>query len=223
MMPFIDKYGFEWNDQLTEKIFYFSPIGMAFVSTEGKFLRVNQALSEMLDYSEWELLDKTFSEITSGADLQADLKAVEELKKGTRSFYHLRKSYITKGREIIEARLHVHAIYENESSEVKKVIYFLSTIIPCEVIIEKGEKIIALSDSDKLNLSKDNFTSFFKNNVIQILVLTCTLFGLIYKYGQSQETINQRIISLEKDIKAISTKNDDFLKELREMNKQKEK
>ena len=76
-MAFIDKYGFEWNNQLTEKIFYFSPIGMAFVSVEVKFLRVNKALTEILEYSEWELLDKTLAEITSGADLQADLKAVE--------------------------------------------------------------------------------------------------------------------------------------------------
>lgn len=220
-MSFIDKYGFEWNNQLTEKIFYFSPIGMAFMSVEGKFLRVNKALCDMLEYTEWELLDKTFAEVTSGADLQADLKAVEELKKGTRSFYFLRKSYITKGRELIEARLHVNAIYENENSEIKKIIYFLSTIMPCEVIIEKDEKMIALTNSDKVILKKDNFVDYLKDNGIQILVLTCTLFGLIYKYGQSQESINQRIMSLEKDIKAISTKNDEFLKELREMNKEK--
>jgi PAS domain S-box-containing protein len=220
-MAFIDKYGFEWNNQLTEKIFYFSPIGMAFVSVEGKFLRVNKALTEILEYSEWELLDKTFAEITSGADLQADLKAVEELKKGTRSFYSLRKSYITKGRELIEVRVYVQSIYEDDSHEPKKVIYFLSTIIPCEVVIEKGEKMVALTDSAKLNLNKDSLTDYLKNNSMQILVLICTLFGLIYKYGQSQEVINQRIISLERDIKAISTKNDEFLIEIREMNEKK--
>ena len=220
-MAFIDKYGFEWNNQLTEKIFYFSPIGMAFVSVEGKFLRVNKALTEILEYSEWELLDKKFAEITSGADLQADLKAVEELKKGTRSFYSLRKSYITKGRELIEVRVYVQSIYEDDSHEPKKVIYFLSTIIPCEVVIEKGEKMVALTDSAKLNLNKDSLTDYLKNNSMQILVLICTLFGLIYKYGQSQEVINQRIISLERDIKAISTKNDEFLIEIREMNEKK--
>lgn len=219
-MTFIDRYGFKWDNQLSEKIFDESPIGLAFVSVkDGKFLRVNKTLCEMLEYNEWELLDKTFPEITSGADIQSDLRAVEELKSGHRSSYSMRKSYITKGREIIEIMLYVKSIYENGKDG--EISFFLSSIIPCEIIIDNKSNTHLFSKNDIDVKHKDKHSEsiidILKNNFLQLLVLLGTVIGFIYQYGKSQETTNQRILSIEKELKAIVTKNDEFFDELKEL------
>lgn len=63
-----------------------APIGIALVSLDGKFIRVNHALCKMLDYSEVELIELTFPEITYPDDLATDLALMQELleaKKAT--------------------------------------------------------------------------------------------------------------------------------------------
>ena len=50
-----------------------SPIGMALVATDGQFLRVNHTLCEITGFSEEELLERTFQEITHPDDLAEDV------------------------------------------------------------------------------------------------------------------------------------------------------
>jgi PAS domain-containing protein len=54
--------------------FEHAPIGMALVSTEGRWLKVNRALCKLVGYSEAELLSRNFQEITCPEDLSIDLK-----------------------------------------------------------------------------------------------------------------------------------------------------
>ena len=158
-MFYSDKYGFEWNEELSEKIFEKSSIGMAFVSVqEGKFLRANEALCEMLDYTEWELLSKTWKDVTAGQDIDADLEAVAALKNGEKQQYHMRKKYITKGSEIIDCYLYVQCIYEDNSKQ--KIKYFLSMVTPCEVIIDKNKKICPVPAESSIMKNNDNFFIF---------------------------------------------------------------
>src|ERR687884_1274360 len=56
--------------------------GMALVGTDGRFLRVNRSLCEILGYPERELLGKTFQEITHPEDLDADLDQVRRMLDG---------------------------------------------------------------------------------------------------------------------------------------------
>lgn len=53
--------------------FEFAAIGMTLVSTTGAFLKVNQALCNLLGYSAEELMALTFQAITHPDDLAADL------------------------------------------------------------------------------------------------------------------------------------------------------
>lgn len=46
---------------------------MALVSLQGYWLRVNPRICEMLQYSERELMDRTFQDITYPLDLNTDL------------------------------------------------------------------------------------------------------------------------------------------------------
>ena len=56
--------------------FEHAPIGVALVSPDGRWLKVNRALCELVGYSEAELLARTFQDITHPEDLELDLENV---------------------------------------------------------------------------------------------------------------------------------------------------
>jgi diguanylate cyclase (GGDEF)-like protein/PAS domain S-box-containing protein len=71
-----------------------APIGMALVSPDGKFLRVNRALPDIVGYEAEQLLELTFQDITHPDDLEADLELVREVISGQRRSYRMEKRYI---------------------------------------------------------------------------------------------------------------------------------
>jgi PAS domain S-box-containing protein len=74
--------------------FEFAGIGMALVALDGRVLRVNQSLCEILGYSQPRLLQKRFHDITHPDDLAPDLALLTELLEGRRRFYQLEKRCI---------------------------------------------------------------------------------------------------------------------------------
>jgi diguanylate cyclase (GGDEF)-like protein/PAS domain S-box-containing protein len=68
-------------------------VGMAIVSPEGRWLRVNEALSEITGYSAARLTRMGFADITHPEDLGEDLGALEELMSGGRQRYTAEKRY----------------------------------------------------------------------------------------------------------------------------------
>ena len=56
-------------DSLFQSAFEFAAIGMALASPEGKWLRVNRSICDITGYSEAELLERTFQDITHPDDL----------------------------------------------------------------------------------------------------------------------------------------------------------
>src|SRR3954452_2237204 len=70
-----------------------APIGKALVSTEGAFIRVNDALCRITGLSEADLLATTFQDLTHADDLEADLAHVERLLAGETESYSMEKRY----------------------------------------------------------------------------------------------------------------------------------
>lgn len=77
-------------------IFDQAPVGMAYVSLEGKWLAVNQRLCEITGYSSEELLAKSFQQITHPDDLSGNLEALARLASGGLQTYAIEKRYIRK-------------------------------------------------------------------------------------------------------------------------------
>jgi PAS domain S-box-containing protein len=71
-------------------------VGMGMAAPDGRWLRVNPALCEILGYSEDELLRMTYQEITCPDDLASDLRQLEKLHAGEIDAYQLEKRYIHK-------------------------------------------------------------------------------------------------------------------------------
>jgi two-component system sensor kinase FixL len=71
------------------------------LAPDGRFLRVNQAYSDLTGYSRDELVSGAFQQITHPDDLAADIDALEALLAGEAERYSRDKRYIRKnGREV---------------------------------------------------------------------------------------------------------------------------
>jgi diguanylate cyclase (GGDEF)-like protein/PAS domain S-box-containing protein len=70
-----------------------APIGKALVSPDGRFMRVNSALSRITGYSEGELLKTTFQALTHPDDLAEDAALVRRVLEGTDESYSFEKRY----------------------------------------------------------------------------------------------------------------------------------
>jgi PAS domain S-box-containing protein len=64
-------------------------------------MQVNSALCQMLGYSEDELLEMTFADITHPDDLRTDVELAERLFRGEIPSYRIQKRYIKKNDEIL--------------------------------------------------------------------------------------------------------------------------
>ncbi len=90
--------------------FEFSAIGMALVSTEGKWLKVNRSLCDLLGYTEDQLLKKSFQDITHPEDLDIDLQYLAKMLAGELETYQMEKRYYHRNGEIIWVLLSVSLV-----------------------------------------------------------------------------------------------------------------
>jgi len=95
------------TENLFKQTFSQAAVGMALVSLDGHWLRVNRRICEMLRYSESELLALTFQDITHPEELDADLDLLSKLLAGTIPTYSMEKRYFRSDKTIMWAQLTV--------------------------------------------------------------------------------------------------------------------
>jgi PAS domain S-box-containing protein len=93
------------SEERFRNAFEFAGSGMAIVGLDGRWLRVNSRLCEILGYDERTLLAKTFRDITHPDDLEANLEQIRTLFSGECRFYHLEKRYLHRDGHIVWGRL----------------------------------------------------------------------------------------------------------------------
>ncbi|HXJ19321.1 MAG TPA: PAS domain S-box protein [Polyangia bacterium] len=84
-----------------------APIGMALTALDGRFVRVNAALCEIVGYTPGELEGTRFQDITHPDDLQSDLVVLRRLIRGDITRYHTEKRYVCKDGRIVPISLNV--------------------------------------------------------------------------------------------------------------------
>jgi PAS domain S-box-containing protein len=119
-----DAHRLHESEQRFGSVFQFAAIGMALVSPDGRWLRVNQSLCRIVDYSAEELLQIDFQAITHPDDISGDLQFVKEMLAGTRSYYEMEKRYFHKAGHVIWALLSVSLVRDEGGAPV----YFISQI-----------------------------------------------------------------------------------------------
>src|SRR5207245_9314484 len=69
-------------------------IGMSLTGVDGRFLRVNPALAELIGYEPDRLVQMGFPDITHEEDVEADIAAMHDLLSGERESYETEKRYV---------------------------------------------------------------------------------------------------------------------------------
>jgi len=112
------------SEQRFRGAFEFAAIGMALVGPDGRWIRVNRALSGIVGYTAEELLATTFQAITHPADLGADLEYVRQMLAGSRTHFDMEKRYVHKDGHIVWVLLSVSLVRDDAGEPL----YFVSQI-----------------------------------------------------------------------------------------------
>ena len=99
-------------------------VGIAQVCLDGRWLRVNQRLCDIVGYTHEELLQCSFQDITHPEDLNTDLNFVQQVLAGEISTYSMEKRYIRKDRLQVWVNLTVGLVRD----EVGAPKYFVSVV-----------------------------------------------------------------------------------------------
>jgi diguanylate cyclase (GGDEF)-like protein/PAS domain S-box-containing protein len=97
-----------------ELVFEEAPIGMALLTPEGRWVRVNHALLAITGYTREELLGKTLEEITHPDDLSSDLEYLRRLLAGEIRHYEMERRYFHARGHLIHTVLSVSLVRDRQ-------------------------------------------------------------------------------------------------------------
>ena len=123
-----------------------APIGMAVVATDGAFMKVNHALSEIVGYEPETLVTKSFQDITHPEDLLADLEFVRQTLAGERRTYQMEKRYIHARGHVVWVMLSVSLVRDPEDVPL----YFIAQIEDITERKELEERLRYLASHDEM-------------------------------------------------------------------------
>lgn len=116
-------------------------VGIAHVAPDGRWLRMNRRLCEIVGYSQEELLVRTFQDITLAADLGTDLEYVRRMLADEIPIYSMEKRYLRKDGGLVWINLTVALVRRGDG----RPDYFISVI---EDIQRRKEAELALAERE---------------------------------------------------------------------------
>ncbi|WP_417591157.1 sensor histidine kinase [Owenweeksia hongkongensis] len=169
------------SEQQFKGAFQYSSIGMALVSLEGKWIRVNNKICDILGYSNKELLAITFQDLTHPDDLLLDLNLLREVIDRKRNHYQIEKRYFHKNGEIIWVQLNV-SIITNDAGDP---LHFVSQIQDITKRKQTEANLIALTE--KLTTRNKKLGDFAHIASHNLRAPVSNLTTLINMYNQVDE------------------------------------
>jgi len=84
------------NQDRLRAVFEHAGVGLAYIAPDGRFLQVNQRLCDILGYASYELLTRSFQDVTHPAHVGTDVAQLERLAAGEGDSYATEKRYLRK-------------------------------------------------------------------------------------------------------------------------------
>ncbi len=141
------------SEEILDNIFRYSTTGKAIVDKNKKFVEVNPAFCKIIGYTEEELRDKTFADITHPDDIEKGKELIGGLEAGKADYGTQEKRYIHKDGHIIWANISVSVI-RGSDGKPKHIVAQIQDITDkknIESLLEEGNNIyktvVDLSDN----------------------------------------------------------------------------
>jgi PAS domain S-box-containing protein len=149
------------GDAQFRAVFDEAPIGMALMNMDGYLVRSNNALQAMLGYSEEELANTIFSQVTHPDDIAADWEAFGDLVAAEISHYQLVKRYLRRDGGTVWGRLSV-ALVRSPDGQPRYAIKMVENVTErreavealrlreheFRSLLEQGREVISVLDDD---------------------------------------------------------------------------
>jgi PAS domain S-box-containing protein len=136
-------------------IFNLAAVGIAQVGIEGKWLLVNQKLCDIVGYTQEELLERTFQDITHPDDIETDLGYARQMLAGEIATYSMEKRYIRKDGSLVWINLNV-SLVRNFLNEPQ---YFIGIIKDISASKKREEEIHLLQTITQAISESSDFDS----------------------------------------------------------------
>ncbi|MBC7485726.1 MAG: PAS domain-containing protein [Cytophagaceae bacterium] len=165
----------EKSEEQFRTAFKYSAIGMALVSVEGKWLKVNQKLCDILGYSEAEMLQKTFMDMTHPDEVSMDLSLVK--KSALEPFQNIQreKRYVHKTGHTIWVLVNISILKNPDGTSS----HFITQV---QDITERKEK-----ETELLKVNQE-LISFFDSDAHVAIIATDTK-GSITHFSKGAELL----------------------------------
>jgi PAS domain S-box-containing protein len=102
----------EESEERFRNTFEQAAVGIAHVAPDGKFLRVNNKFCNIIGYTQKDISERTFQDFTHPADLDTDLKNVNQILDKAIQTYSREKRYLHKNGSIVWINLTVNLLRE---------------------------------------------------------------------------------------------------------------
>lgn len=160
------------SEQRFGNAFTYSPHGMGIVGLDGRWMRVNKSLCEMLGYTVEELEALTVRAVTHPDDAKEDVALIQRLISGSSDSYSRIKRYYRKDGEIIWVSVAVSAVHD----ESGKPMYLIGQV----------ENITARRDLERRSLQAERLAGILEttiavahelNNALTVLAMNAELLA----------------------------------------------
>jgi PAS domain S-box-containing protein len=112
------------SEELFRRAFHDAPIGMSVTTPDGQYLKVNARFCEITGYTEVELLNRTFKDITYSTDVLGDVEGVQQLATGEARSFQMQKRYVTKTGTLVPVLMSTAPIRDHTG----ELLYFVAHI-----------------------------------------------------------------------------------------------
>ena len=116
------------SDELFRSTFENAGVGIAHVTTDGHWLRVNDTLCQIFGYTREQLLAKTFQDITHPDDVASNVDLLKRALAGKIQTYAMEERYFRNDGSIMWSNLTVSLIRERRSDEPRYFIFVIEDI-----------------------------------------------------------------------------------------------
>jgi two-component system cell cycle sensor histidine kinase/response regulator CckA len=179
------------SEERFRRVFEEGPLGVALVGSDYRFLKVNGALCRMVGYSESELTQMSFADITYPEDMVVNRGLAERMFRREIPSYWLQKRYVKKDGDIIWVSLTASVIRDAEGQPL----YGLAMIVDITESKRAEAEALARQKLESLGVLAGGIAHDF-NNLLGSILAEAELASANLAAGLSTGEELQRIMTI---------------------------